>query len=132
MQLVAEVETLLDRRPDDPVAWLADLTANLVRLRDELKEHFEDEQSGQMFRALPISHPRLAVPLAKLEAEHPVMLVNLDELLERARELDEPEVYQLRELNGSTQLFVARIRRHEAAEYEMVMEAYWSDVGTGD
>lgn len=132
MQLVAEIETCLDRRPDDPVIWLGDLTSALARLRDELAEHFDDEQSGQMFRGLPISHPRLASPLAKLEAEHPVMLANLDDLLQRARAIEQPEVYRLRELNGLTQLFAARIRRHEAAEYELVMDAYWSDVGTGD
>ncbi len=132
MQLVADVEQLLDRRPDDPESWLAELIDGLSRLRDELVEHFEAEGSGPMFRKLPITHPRLSARLAQLEGEHPSMLQALDRLLEKARELEQPELIQLRELNGLTQLFSARIRRHEAAEYELVMEAHWDDVGTGD
>jgi hypothetical protein len=132
MQLVAEVEQVLDRRPDDPESWLTDLKDRLAHLREELKEHFEVESAGPMFRALPISHPRLALRLSQLESEHPLMLENLDDLLAKARALKQPEVFQLRELNGLTQWFAARIRRHEAAEYELVIEAHWDDVGTGD
>lgn len=132
MQLVTDVEQLLDRRPDDPDAWLTELVDGLTQLRDELKEHFDAEAVGPMFRALPISHPRLSARLAQLEGEHPSMLRTLDELLAKARGIERPELAQLRELNSLTQLFSARIRRHEAAEYELVMEAHWDDVGTGD
>ena len=42
------------------------------------------------------------------------------------------EIYQMRELNAQVQLLVATIRRHEAAENEIVIEAHWDEVGVGD
>ncbi len=85
-----------------------------------------------MFRSLPTQHPRLARPLARLEAEHPVMLERMDDLLRKADAVENAEIFELRELNGSVQLLLAQIRRHEAAEDELVIRAHWEEVGVGD
>jgi hypothetical protein len=132
MKLVAEVEDCLDRRPDNPKAWVAELRGKLARLDGALRKHFQGEEAGPIFRSLPTRHPRLAEPLAALEAEHAVMLDELTAVLGRAEALESPEVFELRELNARVQLFVARIRRHEAAENELVIQAYWDEVGVGD
>ena len=60
------------------------------------------------------------------------MLDSLDSLLRKAERLHEPETLDLRELSAHVQLFAARFRRHEAAENELVVEAYWNDIGVGD
>ena len=132
MELLSDLEECLDRRPYDPQRWPAELKEKLVRLASALREHFECEESGALFRRLPERHPSLAAPLARLEAEHPKMLDALDTLLRKAEILDEPETLDLRELSAHVQLFAARFRRHEAAENELVVEAYWNDVGVGD
>jgi hypothetical protein len=132
MKLVVELEACLDRRPDDPVRWLAELTDQLSRLTGALGRHFETEESGPIFRSLPTRHPRLADPLAALEAEHSVMLAELGDVVSTAKALESPEIFEIRELNARVQLFVARIRRHEAAENELVVQAYWDEVGVGD
>lgn len=131
MRLVADVESCLDRRPDDVQGWLGDLRDALSRLRDAMREHMKDEEAGAIFRALPQRHPRLAAPLSRLESEHPALLTNIGDVLDRARALERPELFELRELNARAQLFVARLRRHEAAENEIVLEAYWDDLGGG-
>lgn len=132
MKLVSEVEDCLDRRPSDPASWVSELREKLLRLNGALARHFEGEEAGPIFRSLPTRHPRLAQPLAALEAEHAVMLDELRGVLERAQSLERPEVFELRELNARVQLFVARVRRHEAAENELVIQAYWDEVGVGD
>lgn len=132
MKLVSELENCLDRRPTDPERWVADLRDRLSRLKGALGEHFEREESGPLFRDLPVRHPRLAEPLARLEAEHPVMVEELSEALRRAETLESPEEFELRELNACAQLLVARIRRHEAAENELVIQAHWDEIGVGD
>lgn len=133
MQAVADVEGCLDRKPDDPPRWVAELKRRLAALRESLGHHFEGEEAGPMFRELPTRHPRLAPRLADLEAEHATMIEAMDRLLEKAGALGpEPETFELRELNARTQLLVANIRRHEAAENEIVVQAYWDEVGVGD
>jgi len=132
MKLVAEVERCLDRSPEDVQGWLADLRRALSSLKDAMHEHMKVEETGPIFRKLPERYPRLAAPLARLESEHPELERNIGEVLERAQALDNPELFDLRELNARVQLFVARLRRHEAAENEIVLEAYWDDFGGGD
>ena len=132
LRLITEVGQCLDRPPDDRRRWLADLKGTLARLATALRRHFEGEESGPMFRSLPLQHPRLARPLARLEAEHPVMLERMDDLLRKADALENTEIFELRELNGSVQVFLAQIRRHEAAEDELVIRAHWNEVGVGD
>ena len=132
MQLVAEVESSLDRKVEDARVWVDDLLGKLDHLETSLRQHFQGEEAGPIYRSLPDQHPRVAGKLAELEAEHPVMLEELQVILNKARELETPEAHELRELNGRTQLFIARIRRHEAAENELVLRTYWNDVGVGD
>ena len=132
LQLLTEVERCLDRPPDDRQRWLADLKRALARLASALRRHFEGEESGPIFRSLPLLHPRLARPLARLEAEHPVMLERMDDVLHKAERLENTEIFELRELNGSVQLLLSQIRRHEAAEDELVIRAHWEEVGVGD
>jgi iron-sulfur cluster repair protein YtfE (RIC family) len=132
MKLVAEVESCLDSRPDDVRGWLADLRRALSSLKDAMQQHMKDEEAGPIFRRLPERYPRLAAPLERLESEHPELQRNIGEVLKCAQALDNPELFDLRELNARVQLFVARLRRHEAAENEIVLEAYWDDFGGGD
>jgi iron-sulfur cluster repair protein YtfE (RIC family) len=132
MRLLSAVEECLDRKPQDRRQWLVDLKGALGALSPVLCRHFDTEESGPMFRELPIKKPRLADQLSALEAEHPVMVAQLEEILDSLSDLDDPEVFELRELNARVQLFVARLRRHEAAENELVIQAHWDEVGVGD
>jgi len=132
MAVVAEVEECLDRHPDPPGPWVSDLRERLVRLGDTLRGHFIEEQSGPLYRGLPVTHPWLAARLKRLEAEHEVMLGAVDSAVDRAGELDSPEPSDVREFNARIQLLVARIHRHEAEENEIVLEAHWGEVGVGD
>ena len=74
MLRVTELEACLDRRPDDAGRWIADLKDKLSSLDTAMRQHFESEESGPIFRSLPARHPRLADGLLALEAEHKVML----------------------------------------------------------
>jgi len=132
MEVVAEVEGILDRQPDREGAWLGELRGKLPELRRTLSAHFAGEEQGPLFRQLPIQAPQLSGRLQRLEDEHQGILDSVDTLLERADALNDPEIFQLRELNAQVQLLVATIRRHEAEENELVMQANWDEIGTGD
>lgn len=132
MKLVAEVEGCLDRPAEDVEAWVADLRQKLTRLQETLRRHFEGEEAGPLFRDLAVKHPRLSGPLAQLEAEHPVILEDIEAVLRKAGSMEDTAHFEIRELNARAQLVVARIQRHEAAENELVLEAHWSEIGVGD
>jgi len=107
MQLVGDLEACLGREPDREGAWLGELRTRLTSLRDSMKEHFEAEERGPIFRSVPLNHPRLAARLENLEAEHAELLSRTEDILQRARELETSRIYDLRHLNAHAQLLVA-------------------------
>jgi len=132
MAVVAEVERCLDRQPDREGEWLGRLRDTLPKLATTLRAHFRVEQEGPLYSKLPISSPRFAHQLEKLEAEHLRILETVDSVVARTRELQAAPMYEMRELNAQVQLIVATIRRHEAEENEIVIQAHWDEVGVGD
>jgi len=132
MQVVSELEACLDQPPDDSNRWVARLLEHLPGLSRTMREHFKEEEGGLLYAELPYKRPRFAVRLEALREEHPRLLVEIDKVIDVTGSLHEAEVYELRELNARIQLLVARLRRHEAAENELIFEAYWEDIGAGD
>ena len=132
LKLVEAVEDCLTHPPDLEGRWVATLLERLRPLRVGLKDHFVSEEKGALFGSLPLSKPRLARQLDALKAEHPALLQRLERIIAQAEGLDDPEIYHLRELNAAVQLFVATLRRHEAAENEIVVHSLWDELGTGD
>ena len=97
-----------------------------------MRVHFRTEETGPIYRQLPIKHPRLADRAAALEAEHKQILATIRDVADKAHALGEAEPCELRELNAQVQLLLATLQRHEAQENELVLEANWTDVGAGD
>lgn len=131
MGLVAEIEHCLDRTPDGG-GWLDELREKLPRLAEQLERHFQGEEGQYLYREVPLSFPRFAARLDKLKSEHGEILEAARSTIARTRGLRGAERHELRELNARIQLLVATIRRHEAEENEILLRAYWHDVGAGD
>ncbi|MDH3626683.1 MAG: hemerythrin domain-containing protein [Acidobacteriota bacterium] len=129
---VAKLEDCLDSHPDSSGQWVGRLLEHLPGLARTLREHFVTEEQGPLYADLPTRRPRIASRVEALKLEHPGMLVEIDQIIDATGGLREAELYELRELNARIQLFVARLRRHEAAENELIFEAYWDDIGVGD
>lgn len=132
MKLVADLENCLDRRQEPADEWLATVQDCLTQLRASLKQHFVGEVEGWLYREMPLRRPRFAATLERLEAEHPAILQELERMAAKAAALSDPERHQLRELAGHLQLFMARLRRHEAEENEILVSAVVEDTGQGD
>jgi hypothetical protein len=96
-----------------------------------MREHFEAEEEGPLFE-LPLRRPRFATRLEALKDEHPRLLAEAVRITEIVAGMRNAELFELREINARIQLFVARLRRHEATENELIYEAYWDDIGCGD
>ncbi len=131
MALVAEVERCLDRTPDRE-SWLAELRDKLPKLAEKLDLHFRDEETQYLYREVPLSFPRFSDRLESLKSEHRDIMAAARSAIDKAKGLGSAEMHELRELNARIQLLVATIRRHEAEENEILLRAYWHDVGAGD
>jgi hypothetical protein len=132
MQVVSSVENCLDRHPDREGQWIAQLSEELPRLAETLRCHFIAEQEGPLYQTLPVTHPRFASRLQKLEGEHAKIIAAVEDAVQKAVSLNDPPMYEIREFNAELQLMVATIRRHEAEENEIILSAHWDEVGTGD
>ena len=132
MRVVSDVEAILDQHSDREGAWISRLLDKLPALAESMGSHFKAEEQGVLFRELPVKKPRLASRIEKLVAEHATMLRSAGDVVERARGLSDPEIYELRELNALVRLLIATIRRHEAEENEIIMGAYWDELGAAD
>lgn len=130
---VMALEEVLSRSPKPAVEWLAALAQELGELHDLLHAHFDDERQGELYGDLPERFPQYAPSLARLAEEHDELLARTDALLQKVEGLgSNTEVWRLRELNARGQLLAAILRRHEAEENEIVMRAYWDEIGAGD
>jgi hypothetical protein len=132
MQVVSEVEACLECHLDRGGQWVGEVLDVLPRLAASLREHFEAEQEGALFRKVPLTHPQYADRLQRLEAEHDQILKRIDKVIGKAEGVDREKMYEVRELNAQVQMVVATIRRHEAEETEILMGAHWEEIGTGD
>lgn len=132
LQVVADLEACLEKAPDAEGAWLAAVLERLPVLATTLEAHFADEEAGPMFTRLPHRFPRFDARLKELKDEHVRMSAAVAEAIARAEAMRGSDPFDLRELKAQLQLLVARLRRHEAAEYEIVVEAHWDEVGVGD
>lgn len=131
-QFIARLEASLDSPPDEAGLWVGGLLEHLPGLARTLREHFNAEESGSLFTDLPRRRPRFASRLEALKDEHPGILDEVNKIIDLAGGLHDGKLHELRGLNARIQLFVARLRRHEAVENELIFEVYWDDIGAGD
>lgn len=132
LKAVANLETCLERAPDEEGVWLDEVLRILPELDTNLRDHFADEEQGPLFTRLPHRFPRFDGRLRDLRAEHPRLVAAVEECRRKADALRGADPFDMRELKAQLQLLVARLRRHEATEYEIVVEAHWDEVGVGD
>jgi hypothetical protein len=132
MQIVGEVETCLDGQPDREGRWMGRLLPQLQNLAAMLRTHFCGEEQTALYQEIPVKNPQYADTLERLVGEHGQILDRVDALVQKAGQIDQTRIHELREFNAGVQLLVASIRRHEAEENEVVLNAYWQEVGAGD
>ena len=133
---VRRLVTALDSEASKPAApssaWVGTVRGLLTSLRDTLLPHFAQEEEGSLYREVPVDFPRLAERCRGLAAEHQAIAAQLGALIERATAQGEGDDGTAGELAAEIRLLVATIRSHEAQENEIIMTAYWDDLGSGD
>jgi hypothetical protein len=104
------------------------LSERLVSLRRQLDLHFAMEDQGGCLEEALSHQPGLIDDVRRLEAEHPILLAQLDDIILRVRAGDYPadaiEKFQL-----DFDEFVHRLRAHEAGENRVLQFGLNVDLG---
>jgi len=132
MPIVHDLAAAADTSPGDATAWSHDVKGRLLSLRRNLLEHFREEETGSFGTTFPQTFPHLAGRASELLAQHPAILRSVDAALVAAGRVPADDAGAAHELKASLHQLLATIRRHEAAENELVLDAVWDDFGGGD
>ncbi len=130
--LVAELERHLDRasREAPSASWAEELRSYLGELHDELGAHFAFEESSQFWEELAEAFPRAASRISRLVAEHDKIMESLEEVLGPAAEPMGGK--NAASVDAGVRGAIARLRRHEAEEDELIQRLFCEDLGSGD
>ncbi len=130
-QILAEHRRIRDFTHQlENVGELRELLTRLAELRVALVAHFLGEEAAEgLYDMIRSMSPRLLGRVAQLEKEHQTFLADIDALAARARACLAGPVA---ELLGHAQGLARRLRNHEAAEDEVMLDTLYTDLGQGD
>ena len=93
------------------------------QLTDELTSHFAEEQAGGCMDYAVSRVPALGAEVTSLEAEHPVLLRDLNSMLTQLRNARAGEL-GFAEIKQQFDAFVVRLLSHEARESRVVERGF--------
>ena len=109
------------------LGWAWRTYAILSQVRDELRQHFEEEEGGGCMDEAVSRCPRLAAELRRIEAEHPEILLSLDRLI--ADVMDGTNSVEDRAtLSHQFDELCRQLHAHEAAENELLRRGFGCNV----
>ncbi len=106
----------------------------MSRLRDQLATHFSLEEFFGYFDDAIDTAPRLSAEADNLRCQHETLYLSISQLAEDAECLLYAPVPDnaLPGLARRFQVFYAELMKHEESENELIMRAFYEDIGVGD
>jgi hemerythrin len=95
----------------------------LAKLRDELEHHFAQEEGGGCLDEAVSLCPSLSSEVKQIEAEHPQILAQLDNLRHEAQYLSPTPQNQIALQRAFDQLY-RQLHQHEAAENRLLAQGF--------
>ena len=130
-QILAQHRRIRDlTRQLENTGELREFLARLDDLRSALIEHFlGEEAAGGFYDTIRSMTPRQLALVDQLEKEHEAFLASIDALAARARACLAGPVA---EVLGEARVLTSRLREHEAAEDNVLIDTLYADLGQGD
>jgi hypothetical protein len=95
-----------------------DLERRLDRIASELEREFIEEEAGDLFIWLPLSHPEVSDEVSLLREQHGGMIADFRQLAMATRGAEEIRLGT--ELSIRIRAAIAKVREHEAQELLLV------------
>jgi iron-sulfur cluster repair protein YtfE (RIC family) len=116
--------------PDEQPSF-AGMQRALARLREELEQHFAQEESGGCLDEAVSRCPRLAGEATRIEAEHPQILAEIDRLIAQTQTLPPTHPNQLAAQREFDRL-CEQLREHERAENTLLAQGFGVNVNSDE
>lgn len=100
-----------------------ELCEAMVDLKDHLVHHFAQEEDGGYLEEALTAAPRLGATADKLLAQHPLLLVHCEELVERLK-VAATDPTERRKLHEEFVALRKQLLEHERGENAVMQEAY--------
>jgi iron-sulfur cluster repair protein YtfE (RIC family) len=111
----------------DPGRCVAATRQTLEHLRDHLRAHFCQEETGGFLEESIARMPRLSTAARTVMADHPALLAELDDLIATLEQAD--SVASWDRIAAAAERFTQHLLDHERNENAVVQEGYNEDLG---
>jgi iron-sulfur cluster repair protein YtfE (RIC family) len=115
----------------DELPSFAGVARVLSRLREELEQHFAQEEGGGCLDEAVSRCPRLAGEEKRIEAEHPQILAEIDRLVAQTKTLPPTHPNQLT-VQREFDTLCHQLRDHEKAENTLLAQGFGVPVNGDD
>lgn len=132
VQHVSELDAWAEPNTPRDEKWGPELSRRASIVIEHLKHHFSGEAEGSLFADIAKHAPHLMGKLTALTAEHREILAEFRQVAEHASALGPGDVKTAARIGVRARRAVAKLRRHEAEENELIFNTYWDDLGVGD
>jgi hypothetical protein len=124
-RLVSQTLTALPNRESPGSAeWLPTMMAGLAAIRQELAQHFREEDEGGCLEEAVAHCPALSLDAGRVAAEHSHLLGDLDELIVRCGKLTQPTARDAHILGQELRAVIHKLHSHEAHENEIIQRGF--------
>lgn len=133
LKALNELETAFDE-PDTGHfnEWKLERLWQLRDFLNQLQKHFDLEESGGFNERMSQTAPHLVARIEHLEEDHLKItsdLIHIIDVVKSVHKADSPKMDRIRLRVGELVTF---IRDHEAAETDIIQEAFYQEMGLGD
>ena len=119
-------------KPAEFANWKLDLLWQLRDFNNQLQKHFDLEESTDYNIEISRVAPHLLRRIEHLEEDHLKIISDLSHILGVLKRIDHIESGNIERVKARVDGLISFLRKHEAAEREVMQEAYYQDYGGGD
>jgi iron-sulfur cluster repair protein YtfE (RIC family) len=110
-----------------PAEAILNLLDSLSALRGELAHHFEEEERGGCLEEAVSHQPSLSHEATRLEQEHPVLLEQLERMIEKLSAVSSA-MESAGTIEKNFRRFAEQLHAHETAENRILEESFGIEV----
>jgi hemerythrin len=130
-RLVDALELSLEKRTSGGRAWLDEVVPALAELATDLASHFKGEEA-EFFADVSKRIPRHAPVVQRLSQQHLRLSKDFGEVANQANSLDPFHAKSVEDFVAVLSAALKQLRAHEEQENELMLVAYWQDLGEVD
>lgn len=107
--------------------WTDRILPALRQVREEVANHFVEEEKRGCLEEATSDCPKLSGDMRRIEAEHPLLLTELDRIIAQAAD-SKPTVEDRIALDNSFLELCANLHAHEAGENELLRHGFGTNI----